>query len=558
MTNGSCCSWKWSWNQLMIVNMRRSRKILWEYFLLCSLGGCYGYVRCTLGPTLGFVTGMAEASEAFSIIYAFDEETWLPIIWCGFFCLAFTIPLLGNRPIWWCWAILALFALSIQLIFIAGSMKQGKLSNFLPLYNQDDISFENCVGVFAYASLLFLGVDDMRTCAHNHSNSVVPWAMMMVMIIAITTALATMISARAYVVNPLKYALHTFPYDVGLNIALSGNIAQRFVTYLSMPSLFGCFLGMVYAGGRQFRAMACSRLLPSILINGNCHTIKLFSSCRGFHHKSVVLPADDVNQAQAAKESDETSRTGQPIQAMFVCCGISYVLLTVGYFTIDNMTLRILRMAGLQSCIEAVGAMGAYCVFATRFSSMERGFRSPFGISGAICVQVFACLIVYGLLNKDISDGDNSMAITEAIFLVLQLLYYVLVVKDRQFFSKEEQNQFMKAYVVNANKKRRISNKSGKSGSRSAIKDLYAMALSLKVATLRSPRSSVKSTFKKEAGSLSGVEERPINSPQSYYGKRKHKVLPAPSSPGVKCQASSIKNNASSEDQQDHLLSVVP
>eukprot|EP01039_Chlorochromonas_danica_P004036 gene4036-4414_t len=337
-------------------------------------------------------------------------------------------------------------------------MKQGKLSNFLPLYNQDDISFENCVGVFAYASLLFLGVDDMRTCAHNHSNSVVPWAMMMVMIIAITTALATMISARAYVVNPLKYALHTFPYDVGLNIALSGNIAQRFVTYLSMPSLFGCFLGMVYAGGRQFRAMACSRLLPSILINGNCHTIKLFSSCRGFHHKSVVLPADDVNQAQAAKESDETSRTGQPIQAMFVCCGISYVLLTVGYFTIDNMTLRILRMAGLQS----------------------------------------------------------------------------------------------------SNKKRRISNKSGKSGSRSAIKDLYAMALSLKVATLRSPRSSVKSTFKKEAGSLSGVEERPINSPQSYYGKRKHKVLPAPSSPGVKCQASSIKNNASSEDQQDHLLSVVP
>lgn len=272
--------------------------------------------------------------------------------------------------------------------------------------------------------------------------------MMMVIIIAIATALATMISARAYVVNPLIYALHTFPYDVGLNIALSGSVAQRFVTYLSMPSLFGCFLGMVYAGGRQFRAMACSRLLPSILIDGN-YCIS-FSSCRGFHLKMTVLPADNVIiPVRAEKESDETSPTRQTSQAMFVCCAISYVLLTVGYFTVDNMTLRILRMAGLQSCIEAVGAMGAYCVFATRFSSMERGFRSPFGICGAIFVQVFACLIVYGLLNNDISDNDNSMAITEAVFLALQLLYYFFVVKERQYFSKEEQNQFMKAYVVN-------------------------------------------------------------------------------------------------------------
>lgn len=149
-------------------------------------GGCYGYVRCTLGPTLGFVTGIAEASkyvlfcvstcyflgEAFSVMYGFDKDTWLPVIWCGFFCLAFTIPLLGKRPIWWCWAIMALFALSIQLIFIAGSMKEGKIRNFLPLYNKDDISFENCVGVFAYASLLFLGVDDMRTCAHNHVSNI--------------------------------------------------------------------------------------------------------------------------------------------------------------------------------------------------------------------------------------------------------------------------------------------------------------------------------------------------------------------------------------------------
>lgn len=104
-----------------------------------------------------------------------------------------------------------------------------------------------------------------------------------------------------------------------------------------------------------------------------------------------------------------------------------------------------------------------------------------------------------------------------------------------------------------ANKKRRISNKSGKNASRGAMKDLYAMILPLKVTTVRSPRSSMKSTFKKD------VEERPLTSSQSFYGKRKHKVLPVPSSPGVKIPATSIKNNSTSEDQQQgHLLSVVP
>lgn len=150
-------------------------------------GGCYGYVRCTMGPTLGYITGVMEASKyvlysaatcyllglVFSSIYDFDPDTWLPVLWLAFYILGALVSIIGHKMIWWCWGVLALATLTTQLIFVAGAMKEGKVRNLKPYYNEYDGGMHNFIEILPYASLLFTGIDDVRTCASNHVSSIV-------------------------------------------------------------------------------------------------------------------------------------------------------------------------------------------------------------------------------------------------------------------------------------------------------------------------------------------------------------------------------------------------
>eukprot|EP00981_Chlorochromonas_danica_P002284 scaffold440_cov277-Ochromonas_danica.AAC.18 len=85
---------------------------------------------------------------------------------------------------------------------------------------------------------------------------------------------------------------------------------------------------------------------------------------------------------------------------------------------------------------------------------MERVVKNPFGMTGAfVPMAFFGMLFVLKLYyggNEAIGQG-----IALAVFFVSILVYYFWVVEKRQFFSKEEQHKFMKAYIVNANKNRK-------------------------------------------------------------------------------------------------------
>eukprot|EP00981_Chlorochromonas_danica_P010066 scaffold2998_cov158-Ochromonas_danica.AAC.4 len=435
-------------------------------------GGCYGYVRCTLGPTVGYITGVMEASkyvmysaavgylvsETFSLSFDFDKDVWLPVIWLGFYILSFIVPMLGTKVIWWCWGVLAIATLFVQLIFIFGSIKHGKIRNLGPRFNTFDDSSLSFFEIFPYAALLFTGIDDVRTCASDHSNKVVPWAMVVVIVSSSLVALTTVVCARMYEVNYIKFGLYTFPYDLGLQITLGESVNARYLSFFSLPALLGGFLAMTFAGGRQVCSMACSGLLPKAL--------------------AIVQKEDDVLPLHGHKESvisaserEFVVKETKPILAIAATCFVSYFILLGTYYTADDFFLRILTMAGVQSCIETFLAMGAYLIFATRFSGMDRGFTSPFGMGGAVLVMGFTTMILFSLFYYGDIQKKNGQGIGEAAFFGVCMVYYYFVANKRQFFSKEEQDKFMKAYIVNANKKRRGSttSKSRKSGFPSSI-----------------------------------------------------------------------------------------
>eukprot|EP01031_Cornospumella_fuschlensis_P034905 gene34905-42271_t len=98
---------------------------------------------------------------------------------------------------------------------------------------------------------------------------------------------------------------------------------------------------------------------------------------------------------------------------------------------------------------------------------MERSFRSPLGLFGAYLGMAVFSLTFIGIA---FFNEDNGISIsTFVIFMIFAMAYYFLVAQKREFFSKEEQDKFMKAYILNANHKNKKSRSRSKASSASSI-----------------------------------------------------------------------------------------
>jgi hypothetical protein len=98
-----------------------------------------------------------------------------------------------------------------------------------------------------------------------------------------------------------------------------------------------------------------------------------------------------------------------------------------------------------------IGMFISFIVFRTHFSGMKRHWVSPVGIPGAlvgICMALVLCIAVI------ILEPYPKALMTYFGFMGCAVIYYVFYARHTQYFSKEEQKHFLKAYIVNANNSR--------------------------------------------------------------------------------------------------------
>eukprot|EP00981_Chlorochromonas_danica_P007763 scaffold1881_cov181-Ochromonas_danica.AAC.18 len=406
-------------------------------------GGCYGYTRCTLGPTWGYVVGTVEAAKymLFTILAAYSvgmilkyvfefEDKWLPLLWLAYFTLINVAVVFGMKYLWWMWGLIALAMLMTQSIFLVGAVKYGETSNINGRFNELNTghkSGEEFVQVLSFSLYLISGVDAMRTCANDRSNRVVPHAMVHIMIGTVIVAFLEVIAIRSYVLNPYKLLLYPFAFNVGLEKALP-HVGSKYLPLFSLAGMFGNGYGFLYGGARQVRSMAGSGLLPAILTFSQ-------SKEQVESEEQAVLPSKDKG------EEDSHEKEIKPTMSLLVCSLFCYALLLVGFYEVDTFSRKV----------------SPYCVFAVRFSNLERHLKSPFHIPGALIVIGYFITIFVSIFYYE--DGSEDLGYSLVVFFVASMIYYIAVANKRQFFSKEEQDKFMKAYVMNANKRKKASSK---------------------------------------------------------------------------------------------------
>ena len=77
---------------------------------------------------------------------------------------------------------------------------------------------------------------------------------------------------------------------------------------------------------------------------------------------------------------------------------------------------------------------------------MDRTFVNPLGIPSAIFAMLYFSVVMLGQL---FGQMDFYAFAVWCVLVILAMVYYFKVAEARQFFSKDEQQKFMKAYILN-------------------------------------------------------------------------------------------------------------
>lgn len=439
-------------------------------------GGAYGYVRCSLGPTAGFLAGFSEAIKFIMtvislvnqfgkrLVYLFDIPIHLsPVIFLVFYLIAIPVLIQGGKVFWNLCIVLAVFIVCLLLFYCTGAAAHGQFDHITTFENQGTTFMDHlCI-----ASLFFSGFNSVTlTCSDvKNATKVMPKAYMLwvctafVMAFSILTAGVSMPPYSTDLIN------EEFPLNPGLHHLTT--VSRHLCVIFTLPATFAACLGDAFTASRQIRSMAGSGLFPAYLT-------------KSYHG----------------------SKEATPIAALLASMLVSYVALVLLFEFVSDFAEIIFEFRLYGYIGISLFLLRSYMIFRSRYSNLGRQFVSPLGLFGA-----FYGMAVFGAIFVSLAFFHTNFVglIRYACFMLAAYLYYFFIAKKTEFYSKEEQQKFLKAYVVNtktSNKKpKQVVKKSGKPKKRGMLADIVMSMVesfvppsggSTVVSKVKTPRASNK------------------------------------------------------------------
>lgn len=415
--------------------------------LICSLaeilstvsfsGGSYGMTRVVLGFYPGFLMANLElfeyltytsASAHFVSDFLCGKFGWNveyePLIGLVFYLLAALILLDRN---YWYWGTiygLGMVSFIIMLIYCFGSIPNADFDRYASLQEKKDES--NVDNWFAGNMILFMKIIPFTTWAYGgiESGALVTDAIgdptrsvPRGLVLGVLT-LFVMFTFTMFIALSLPPGMSTLNYDDDRSIVNDPLIMTNGWKLMGVPGEVGDWLVLPAQIG-----MAFSFMLPSA---------KLFQAMSD----SFLIP-----QGIGGSHPD----------FVFVwTISMSFVLYLAGiylpaYIDIDNLPITF-------SFLVYLGDLFAFYKLRTDFETLERHFRSPLGITGAVIagtIFLFSWIGMIGFVNV---QGILPFFFG---FIVLLTLFYNFYCQHRQRFSPQEQEGLFLLHVIIFNQRKK-------------------------------------------------------------------------------------------------------
>ncbi len=389
-------------------------------------GGIFGFVRAAVGPFPGFMVACTEFMFSMVSIslrtqrFLSDTSGQKMVIVTILFCLV--VNLIGGKPVFALTSFLGFCIVIMMLIYLFGTLSAVgtdavSFSHYSPL--PVEFTWFNVMSGRPAVSGQFSSIQYFTLLSDLMKDPKKQLPRIWLVSLFIFIAMSVFVILSAVSQSPLAKSLQkaTYPMQGGYaRIFELDDLSQ--MKWIDFPFQFGSIFCLFYCAGKQLLALSQSGLLPSVF--------------------KKLLPGSD------------TPYIAYLFTAAVGICMNMYFLYYPDYLGEIKGISTILSVTILISCLLS------YLVFRRKFSAVSRSFVNPLGDFAAIYGTIVFLFSLMGTLfynptvNKMFMVGVGSYWLLCAIFFVTYLVRH-------QKFSEEEKKVMFKAYLINANRKKRLN-----------------------------------------------------------------------------------------------------
>ena len=468
--------------------------------LLCCLGentaalafpgGSYGLARVCLGFYAGYVVACFEMMEyifmsSASIFYVGQmavscanlDPSYAPVFWVLFYGFGIATTCSSLKVMWYTSTIICITTLSLVLIYCIGSAKYANLAMYGPYWNNTTsyvpvMGNNNMTYSLDYTTAtvvtqangmnvtMALGTPLPPTDLWNPSYWFIGGITEWMSTLAVCTWAYAGIECLVLMTDMMKEPKKNIPIGCagGVSLLFATNIATTIVCASMPPGLF------TTVGNPTYMSMVYQLIFPGLSEAGAWLLILPGQIGMGW---GFFAPVGKLLQALGQSNllprflclnGAESHRTGVVVASV-----IGFVLCIAGYFN-RSFGAALQNIAIACGCIQYFANCYAYILLKTTFKQVEREFKSPFGIVGAVlCMFIFMLVLISTLFFQ--SDGfrgtgEYTTLIVICGLIVFLAMWYYMFVTGAQRFSPSEQKTVFRLHVYQFNVKKGKSKES--------------------------------------------------------------------------------------------------
>ena len=340
-------------------------------------------------------------------------DTFRPVWWAAMYVVFIGINIWGVEATFRFTIVITLLALAILIIFYGGVIFTGKFDFDLAMNIEPDpgnskwlpFGFKGVALALPYAVWLYLAIEQLPLAAEEATNVKrdMPKAIILGLVTLIVTGLGVVFLNVGIGGGAKFFGSETEdPLLEGYKVVFGEGPATKFLGLLAVAGLIASFHTIIFAYGRNIFSLSRAGYFPKWL------------SITGEKRKTphVALISGGV---------------------------VGFLILLIMFFTGGEEAAfgkTILSMAVFGALIAYAMQCLAFIMLRVKFPNIERPYRSPLGIPGAVIALIISLATLYFLfLNEDNLYGVVGMA----IWFLIGVIYFAAYGRHRLVFSPEEQ-----------------------------------------------------------------------------------------------------------------------
>lgn len=383
-------------------------------------GGAYSFARSSMGRWGAYITGLAENMEYIltpavivvgiggylGAIFG-TPDTWAPLWWLLAYGVFVGLNILGVELSFRFTVVITALALGVLSVFYLGAIPHFDVSQFLvqtepgrsPWLPQ---GFAGVIAALPFAIWFYLAIEELPLAAEEARNPErdMPKGILYGLLTLTVCAFLTLILNTGIAPGAQALASSDEPLFEGLKTIFGDGIGSRLLALVAVAGLVASFHTIIYAYGRQ-----------------------IFSLSRAGYFAPYL---------------SVTGRRGTPYRALIVGAvmgyGIAFAIHRLG--PEHPVGAVLLNMAVFGAVMSYCLQMVSYIILRLKLPDIDRPYRSPLGLAGAIVALVISAVTLVALFISD--PVYQKVVVGAAVWYGLGLLYFALYGRKHLVMSPEE------------------------------------------------------------------------------------------------------------------------